>query len=52
MRWLILAFVVSLVALLAASGGVALHIRRDRAKRREPGFSAAAIEEPETEEAP
>jgi hypothetical protein len=52
MRWLILAFIVSLAALLAASAGVALHIRRDRALRHEPDFSAAALEEPEIEEAP
>jgi hypothetical protein len=35
MRWLMIVFLVSLVALLVASAGVAHHVWRERSKRRQ-----------------
>jgi len=52
MRWFMFAFLVSFVALLAASAGMALHILRKRGRRREMGLKAGTVEEPEIEEAP
>lgn len=48
MRWLMLALLVSVVALLIAAGGVALHIRREHSRRRAtspPGKDDAETEE-------
>ncbi len=52
MRWLMLALVVSLIALLVASAGIAHHIWRERTKRRALRLTADRVEDPETEEAP
>jgi hypothetical protein len=52
MRWLMVAFVVSVIALLAASAGMAHHIWRERGRRRELRLETGTVEEPETEEAP
>ncbi len=46
MRWMVFAFLVSLAALLAAAAGLALHIRRDRGRRRERELEAGTVEEP------
>jgi hypothetical protein len=57
MRWLLIALLVSVCALIIASAGVAWHIWRQRAKSRrsEPDAGHAdtsAHDEIETEEAP
>lgn len=52
MRWLMLAFLVSVVALLAAAGGTAYHILRERGRRRQLGLATGTMEESEIEEAP
>jgi len=53
MRWLLFAFIVSFVGLLVAAAGMALHIRRERGRRRKAGLrSGTAEEQPETEEVP
>ena len=46
MRWLMLAFLISVVALLAAAGGMAYHIWRERGRRRELGLATGKVEEP------
>ena len=52
MRWMLIAFLVSFVALLAAAAGLAIHIGRERGKRRERGLETGKAEDPETEEVP
>jgi len=54
MRWLMIVFLVSLVALLAASAGLAHHIWQERRKRGHTGrtFGRNDDVDIETEEAP
>lgn len=56
MRWLIIALLVSLVALLVASAGVAHHVWREHKRRKQAPAPMAKIENPsmnpESEEAP
>ena len=52
MRWLIVALFVSVIALVAASAGMALHIWRERGRQRELRWETGMAEEAETEEAP
>jgi hypothetical protein len=54
MRWLMIAFLVSLVALLAASAGLAHHIWQERRKRGQASrnFGRGDDAEIETEEVP
>jgi hypothetical protein len=54
MHWLVIALLVSLGALLLAAGGVARHIRLQRAKLREAGlaYAARASEEADVESEP
>lgn len=52
MRWLLLALLVSTVALLAASAGVVHHIWQARKQRTEKAFIAEKQEDVKTEEAP
>jgi len=52
MRWLLIALLVSLVALLIASAGLAHHIWREHTRRRHASTAAEKAEEAETEEAP
>jgi hypothetical protein len=54
MRWLMIALLVSLVALLVASAGLAHHIWQEHRKRRSNGLSLARTEDVdvETEEVP
>ena len=60
MRWLMIALLVSIVALLIASAGVAHHVWRERKKRRQaPASAKKAMDlkanlktDPDTEEAP
>ncbi|HWE85719.1 MAG TPA: hypothetical protein VG267_12305 [Terracidiphilus sp.] len=47
---MMIALVVSVIVLLAASAGMALHIWRERGRRREPRLKTGTVEE--TEEAP
>jgi hypothetical protein len=54
MRWLMIGLFVSVVALLAASAGLAYHIWHERRKRSHtgPSFGRADDVDIETEEAP
>jgi hypothetical protein len=54
MRWLMIALLVSVVALLAASAGLAHHIWQERRKRGRAGRAFGRSDEVdiETEEAP
>jgi hypothetical protein len=52
MRWLMIALLVSLVALLIASAGVAHHVWREHTRRRAAHAAAEKAEGAETEEAP
>jgi hypothetical protein len=52
MRWLVVALLVSVIALLAASAGMALHIWREHGRQRELRWETGTVEEAETEEAP
>jgi uncharacterized membrane protein len=50
MRWLFIAFLVSLVALLIAAAGAARHVRRHRARQvNKPPVTVEAAEEPDLE---
>lgn len=51
MRWLMVAFLLSVVALVAAAAGMAYHIWRERSRRRRLGLAAGKVEETEIEEA-
>lgn len=52
MRWLMIAFLVSLVVLLAISAGVAHHVWREHSRRRTGPIPPQKAEDTETEEAP
>jgi len=52
MRWLMIVLLVSLVALLVASAGVAHHIWREHKRRRLASPVSEKADETETEEAP
>lgn len=52
MRWLMIAFIVSLLVLLGASAGLAHHIWREHTRRRDARAAAEKAEEAETEDAP
>jgi hypothetical protein len=52
MRWMLFAFLGSFVLLLAAAAGLAVHIRRERGRRRERGLETDKAEDSETEEVP
>jgi hypothetical protein len=43
MRWLIIALLVSVVGLLAAAAGMARHIRRQRARLKQPSSEGDAV---------
>ena len=43
MRWLIIALLVSVVGLLAAAAGMARHIRRQRARLKQPSEGDAVV---------
>ena len=50
MRWLMLVLLLSMVALLAVSVGIAHHVRRTRQQRARMAASAEKHDELETEE--
>jgi hypothetical protein len=52
MRWLMIVLLVSLVALLVASAGVAYHVWQGHKRRRLAQAPVEKIEQPDTEEAP
>jgi hypothetical protein len=52
MRWLIIALLVSTVALLAASAGIAHHIWQTRKRRSQKAITVGKHDDVETEEAP
>jgi uncharacterized membrane protein len=52
MRWLMIAFLVSLVALLVASAGVAHHVWRAHKLRKPAPAPTERPEHPDPEEAP
>jgi hypothetical protein len=51
-HWLMLVFLVSVFALLAASAGMAHHVWRERGRSQGLGLQRGSIVEPEIEEAP
>ncbi|HWG19593.1 MAG TPA: hypothetical protein VG225_03620 [Terracidiphilus sp.] len=52
MRWLMIALLVSLVAMLIASAGLAHHIWREHARRRAQPPAPEKTDRADTEEAP
>jgi uncharacterized membrane protein len=52
MRWLMIVLLVSVVALLVASAGVAHHVWREHKRRKAALPAAGKPEQPESEEAP
>jgi hypothetical protein len=52
MRWLMIALLVSLAALLVASAGVAHHVWQEHKRRKLPPAPVERAENPDTEEAP
>jgi hypothetical protein len=52
MRWLIIALLVSLAALLVVSAGVAHHVWQEHKRRKMVPAPAERAEQPDTEEAP
>lgn len=52
MRWLVIVLLVSVAALLLASGGLAHHIWRERKKRHPQQTGPGKTDDTETEEAP
>lgn len=52
MRWLMIVLLVSIVGLLAASAGVALHVIREHRRRSAAQPPAEKADDTESEEAP
>jgi hypothetical protein len=52
MRWLMIALLVSVVALLIVSAGVSHHVWREHTRRRDTRAAAGKTEDNETEEVP
>jgi cbb3-type cytochrome oxidase subunit 3 len=52
MRWLMIVLLVSVVALLIASAGVAYHVWREHTRRRDARAAVGKMEDNEPEEAP